>query len=74
MHASAPRAPWRGLPALVLAAGLASVDGVTPVLATVFAAGALGGLCWALLTKVNTLRVIVWHYTGHATRQSRLRR
>ena len=47
------------LPALVLAAGLASVDGVTPVLATVFAAGALGGLCWALLTKVNTLRVIV---------------
>lgn len=47
------------LPALVLAAGLAGVDGVTPVLATVFAAGALGALCWALLTKVSALRVIV---------------
>ncbi|MEZ5245196.1 MAG: magnesium transporter [Acidimicrobiales bacterium] len=47
------------LPALVVAASLASVDGVTPVIAAVLVAASAGGLAWALVTKAHLLRVIV---------------
>jgi mgtE-like transporter len=47
------------LPALVLMAGLASVDGVTPVLASLFVAGAVVGLAWAVFSRIDALRVIV---------------
>jgi len=47
------------LPALVLAASLASVAGVTPVLATVLIAAAVVGLVWVAFTSVEMLRGIV---------------
>lgn len=47
------------LPALVLAAQLASVDLVTPVLAWVFIAIAVAAIAWALLTRVALFRTIV---------------
>lgn len=47
------------LPALVLAAELASVDLVTPVLAWVFIATAVGAIAWSLLTRVALFRTIV---------------
>lgn len=47
------------LPALVLAAGLASVDGVTPALAVAVVVASLLAIVWAVLTKVEMLRSIV---------------
>jgi mgtE-like transporter len=47
------------LPALVLAAGLASVDGVTPVVATLVIAGAVLAMVWAVFTRAPLLRAIV---------------
>ncbi|MDW3219221.1 MAG: magnesium transporter [Acidimicrobiales bacterium] len=47
------------LPALVLAAELASVDGVTPVLAWIAVVIAGISLLWALLTRIALLRTIV---------------
>lgn len=47
------------LPALVLAASLARVDGVTPILAAALVVVAVGGLVWGLATKAGLLRVIV---------------
>jgi mgtE-like transporter len=47
------------LPALVLAAHLASVDMVTPILAWVFATTSAAAVVWALVSKFDLLRVIV---------------
>ncbi|MFT5201264.1 MAG: mgtE-like transporter [Candidatus Aldehydirespiratoraceae bacterium] len=47
------------LPALVLAAQVASVDLVTPVLAWVFVATSAVAVVWALVSKFDLLRVIV---------------
>lgn len=47
------------LPALVLAAGLASVDGVTPVLAGLLTAAGIGGLAWGLWSRASVLRAVV---------------
>lgn len=47
------------LPALVLAASLAGVDGVTPIVAAALVVVAAGGLVWGLATRARLLRVIV---------------
>ncbi|GJM39071.1 MAG: divalent cation transporter [Acidimicrobiales bacterium] len=47
------------LPSLVLAAQLASIDGVTPVLAWIAVVTSGLALLWALLTRVALLRTIV---------------
>lgn len=47
------------LPSLVLAAQLASVHGVTPVLATIAVVGSAVAVLWAMLTRVALLRRIV---------------
>ena len=47
------------LPALVLAASLARVDGVTPIVAAALVVVAVGGLVWGLATQAGLLRGIV---------------
>jgi len=47
------------LPVLVLAAALASVDGVTPAVAALVVISSVGALVWVLLTKAALVRVIV---------------
>lgn len=47
------------LPALVVAARLASVDGVTPAIAGVLTVGAVVGVVWALFARSTVLRGIV---------------
>lgn len=47
------------LPALVIAAQLASVDLVTPLVASAAVVGAAAALAWAVLTKIELFRVIV---------------
>ena len=47
------------LPALLLAASLARVDGVTPIVAAALVVVAVGGLVWGLATQAGLLRGIV---------------
>lgn len=47
------------LPALILAAGLTSIDGVTPVIAGLLLVASAVGLAWAIFSKVDVLRGII---------------